>query len=255
MVLRDKCWLWGHPAGRYNEDYNLDSRMTPMECCNYLGIRNVFMVPVNWEVNERQYNKSFTTLNQVGWGYDYCDFDKIIEQAKEFPNIGCVAFDDFTSNLSSTHQNNHEGLKALFDKYHNNNVRRLDTWMVIYTMHFGVTDEYDAKLQPFLDMIDGAIMWTWSEKDVCLIPEKFEKFKSMTPNTRRMVGVYLFNFGDGKEATGEAVKWQLDWAREKLLAGEIEGIVLHTNTMADLDFEAYDVALEWMKTYGDEVID
>ena len=42
--------------------------------------------------------------------------------------------------------------------------------------------------------------------------------------------------------------------REKILSGEAEGIVLHTNTMADLDYEAYDAALAWMDEHGDEEI-
>ena len=69
MLLRERCWLWGHPEGRYNAEFgNTEvSRMTPMECCSYLGIANTFMVPVGWEVDRRQYNKSFTTLRQVGW--------------------------------------------------------------------------------------------------------------------------------------------------------------------------------------------
>jgi hypothetical protein len=106
-----------------------------------------------------------------------------------------------------------------------------------------------------MDEFDGVIMWTWQEKDVHLIPEKFEIFKQQTPKTRRMVGCYLYNFGEAKQATGEAVKWQLDYYRELLLKGEIEGVVLHTNTMADLDYEAYDVAVQWMEEHGDEVID
>ena len=32
------------------------------------------------------------------------------------------------------------------------------------------------------------------------------------------------------------------------------GIVLHTNTMADLDYEVYDVAVSWMEKHGNEVI-
>ena len=35
---------------------------------------------------------------------------------------------------------------------------------------------------------------------------------------------------------------------------EIEGVVMHTNTMADLDYEAYDVACAWMDEHGDEEI-
>ena len=69
MKLRDKFWLWGHPEGRYNNEYGNTgiSRMTPMEACLYLGVRNTFMVPVQRDVNRRQYNKSFKTLRQVGW--------------------------------------------------------------------------------------------------------------------------------------------------------------------------------------------
>ena len=32
------------------------------------------------------------------------------------------------------------------------------------------------------------------------------------------------------------------------------GIVLHTNTMADLDHPAYDVETAWMREHGDEII-
>ena len=136
----------------------------------------------------------------------------------------------------------------------NNNVRPLNSWMVLYTREFGLDAEKDKDFMRYIEPFDGIIMWTWEEKDVPLIPEKWELFKKMTPDKRRMFGCYLYNFGEAKQATGPAVKWQLDWYREKLLAGEAEGIVLHTNTMADLDYEAYDAALEWMAEHGDEVI-
>ena len=85
MLLREKFWLWGHPEGRYN--HNADnfgcndvSRMTPMEACCYLGIRNTFMVPVGVDVNRRQYNKSFKTLRQVGWEcFDACEKPELID--------------------------------------------------------------------------------------------------------------------------------------------------------------------------------
>lgn len=267
MLLRDKFWLWGHPEGRYNQ--NADgygcpdvSRMTPMEGCIYLGVRNTFMVPVGVDVNRRQYNKSFKTLNNVGWEcFDACEkpeiIDIAIDEAKDFPNISCVVLDDFK--ILDNGELRYKKfplsmLKQINQKLHNNEVRRLDSWMVLYTYQFGVNEEEDKEFQPYMDEFDGVIMWTWRECDVPLIPEKFEIFKKITPNTRRMVGCYLYNFGEHKQATGDAVKWQLDYYRELLLKGEIEGIVLHTNTMADLDYEAYDVACEWMDKHGDEVI-
>ena len=69
-----------------------------------------------------------------------------------------------------------------------------------------------------------------------------------------MFGCYLYDFGGAQQATGKAVKWQLDFYREQILKGEAEGVVLHTNTMGDLDYEAYDAALEWMNEHGDEIV-
>ena len=90
MKLRDKMWLWGHPEGRYNHEYGNDkeSRMTPMEGCAYLGVKNTFMVPVGVAVNRRQYNKSFRSLNNVGWDCFGIHkkpemLDIVIEEARE----------------------------------------------------------------------------------------------------------------------------------------------------------------------------
>ena len=267
MLLRDNFWLWGHPEGRYNlnaDNYGCHdvSRMTPMEACLYLGIKNTFMVPVGVDVNMRQYNKSFTTLNNVGWEcFDACDkpeiIDEIIEQAKDFKNISCVVLDDFKNVIDGVIRYKKfpvSMIESMNEKLHNNNVRKLDSWMVLYTHLFGVDDAEDKEFQPYMDAVDGIIMWNWWEKNFEQIPEKFEIFKKYTPNTRRMVGCYLYNFGEKKQATGKAVKWQLDYYRELLLKGEIEGVVLHTNTMADLDYEAYDVAVKWMEEHGDEQI-
>ena len=265
MKLRDKFWLWGHPEGRYNNEYgnNAVSRMTPMEGCLYLGVRNTFMVPVGVDVNRRQYNKSFRTLLNVGWEcFKACEnpeiIDRAIDEARDFDNITCVVMDDFKSEgkdgIPRFRKMPVSTLAEINEKLHNNPVRRLDSWMVLYTFQFGLDEQEDAEFQPYMDEFDGVIMWTWKESDVPLIPEKFEIFKKQTPNTRRMVGCYLYNFGEEKQATGEAVKWQLDYYRELILKGEIEGVVMHTNTMADLDYEAYDVACAWMDEHGDEEI-
>ena len=266
MLLREKFWLWGHPEGYYNDAYGNKavSRMTPMEACLYLGITNTFMVPdgehENAKVNRRQYNKSFKTLQHVGWefGHAFLDsngntdaVDLFLDEVKDFPNISCAVFDDFAWRQGE--QISVEDSRKFHEKFRNNDIKRLDTWMVLYTHNYGCDPVYDETLKPYLALFDGIIMWTWSECDVPLIPEKFELLKKMAPNQRFMFGCYLWNFGEHKEATREAVKWQLDWYRERILAGEAEGVVFHTNTMADLDYDAYDAAVEWMEEHGDEV--
>ena len=271
MLLRDRFWLWGHPEGRYNDacGNHKPSRMTPMEACLYLGIKKTFMLPLDVEVSMRQYNKSFKTLNEVAWpctDEDYVfDLDQkpeliepIIQEAKDFKNITGVVFDDFQRD-GKYKEINVDNLFRIRDRLHNNEVRPLDMWMVLYINEFGYQpgehEIYDdVRFQPYIEPFDGVIMWTWEEREVPQIPEKYEIFKKMTEGKRRMFGCYLWNFGERKEATAEAVTWQLDWYREKILAGEAEGVVLHTNTMADLDYEAYDAACEWMDEHGDEIV-
>ena len=268
MKLRDTFWQWGHPEGRYNnnaDDFGCPdvSRMTPMEGCLYMGIQKTFMVPVGVPVNRRQYNKSFETLTSVGWEcFGALDkpemIEQIISESKEFPNITAAVFDDFKIQrgwrMEKGETVNPDVLWQFRKRLNENEVRPIDMWMVFYTNEFGLNEEEDKDFMPFLEPFNGIIMWTWEEKDVPLIPEKYEVFKKMTPSNRRMFGCYLYNFGEKKQATGEAVKWQLDFYREKIMAGEAEGVVFHTNTMADLDYEAYDVARAWMKEHGDEEI-
>ena len=260
MKIKDRFWLWGHPAGRFDNEFGntLPSRMTPMEGCLYLGVNNAFMVPCMVEVNERQYMKSFKTLGHVGWetysaGKNPEAIEPIITLAKEFPNLDCVVFDDFIDQADYT-QIPVNNLYKVHDRLHNNDAHPMDMWMVLYTREFGLDAEKDAAFGQYIDPFDGIIMWTWKESDVPQIPAKYEVFKRMTEGKRRMFGCYLYNFGENKQATGEAVKWQLDWYRERIIAGEAEGVVLHTNTMADLDFEAYDVACKWMEEHGEEDI-
>lgn len=256
--LRDRFWLWGHPEGRYNHEYGneKESRMTPLEGILYLGGRNTFMVPVGVDVNRRQYNKSFRPLQRVGWdvtgaGEDPDVVNVLIDESREFPNISAAVFDDFVSG-GRYRQLPLENLYEVNRRLHEDGPRPLDMWMVLYTREFGLDAAADAEFRPYIDPFDGIIMWTWEERDIALFEEKYRIFKEMTKNKRRMFGCYLYNFGERRQATAKAVLWQLDRYRELLYAGEAEGVVLHTNTMADLDYEAYDAAQEWMDLHGDE---
>ncbi len=261
MVLADKLWLWGHPEGRYNNEFGntKPSRMTPLEGAIYLGVRNMFMVPVGVDVNRRSYNKSFTTMQHVGWeiydaGAHPEQLDQLLEEAKEFPNIDRGIFDDFFANGDGSYKDIPlENLFKVRDKLHNGGVRPLEMWMVFYTHQFGVDPASDAEFQPYIEPFDGVTMWTWNEKNVMSqFEEKYEIFKKMTAGKKKMLGLYLYDFGDKRQATGETVTWQLNRYSELLKAGEVEGIILHTNTMADLDYEAYDAALEWLAVHKND---
>lgn len=258
--IRDHFWLWGHPEGVYNHVWGneKESRMTPFEGISYLGGRNTFMVPVGVNVNRRQYNKSFRPLKSVGWeifnaGINPDIVNTVIEESKEFKNITCGVFDDFACGRRYR-QIPMENMYEVRRRLHENGPRPLDMWMVLYTRDFGLDPALDAEFKPYLDPFDGIILWTWEEKDVAIFEEKYKLYKEMAPGKRTMLGLYLYNFGEYKQCDPKVVAWELDRYSELLRKGEIEGIVFHSNTMADLDYPAYDVAVEWMDKHGDEII-
>ena len=84
--------------------------------------------------------------------------------------------------------------------------------------------------------------------------DKFKIYKEKTQGKKRILGLYLYNFGDYKKADPKQVAWQLDRYYELLRNKEVDGICLHTNTMADLDHEGYKVCCEWLEKHKDDVL-
>src|SRR6185312_16786649 len=71
ITVRDRLWLWGHPAGAHNKDWGLSepSRITPVEAAYYMSIPNVVMVRYSGkpEMPFDQYAIPFRPLKQVVW--------------------------------------------------------------------------------------------------------------------------------------------------------------------------------------------
>ena len=268
-LLKDKLWLWGHPEGHYNNDYgNPDiSRMTPLEGALYLDCSGVFMIPAGAKVNRRQYHMSFTPLKRVGWdllrddngdpengaGVNMEVVDELIEESKEFENISCGVFDDFYA-CGRYKKYPLEQIKKVSERLHTAGPRPLDMWMVLYTHEFGVDEQAEKEFAPYFEPFDGIIMWTWSDRLLDEFEDKYKMFSEIAKDKKRMIGLYLYAFGNKRQANPEKVLWQLDRYLELLKAGEIEGICLHTNTMADLDHEAYKVCKEWLNIHKNDVV-
>ena len=69
-----------------------------------------------------------------------------------------------------------------------------------------------------------------------------------------MVGCYLYDFGNKKQSNPETVLYQLNRAKELLVNGLVDGLVLHTNGVVGMGFEAVEVAKDWMEENGDIAI-
>ena len=85
------------------------------------------------------------------------------------------------------------------------------------------------------------------------VEEIFQKYKlKSTPDKKRLMGCYLYNFGKEKEAQAEMVRYQLDHNLELMKQGLLDGIVLHNNSMGGFDLSAYKAAKEWVGEHGNE---
>lgn len=64
----------------------------------------------------------------------------------------------------------------------------------------------------------------------------------------------MWNYGESKPLTINQMSYQLEMYYNLLKDGKIEGIILCSNTIADIGIEAVDYTRNWIAEVGDEVI-
>ena len=64
----------------------------------------------------------------------------------------------------------------------------------------------------------------------------------------------MYDYGGRKQLTDEQMRGQLDHAYRLLKAGEIKGIIICSNCIADIGLKACDIMKEWIDEHGDEEI-
>lgn len=256
-TIRDNTWIWGHPPGSVSGPFQLPpSQMTPMEAAAYFGARNSFYLPMFADVDMTKCNLGMYSLDHVGWALE-CVYshpeviDRLFSQAERFPNISCGIFDDFFNEENAKNNSLNytpEFLASLRTKLHTGGVRPLEMWLVFYTKQFG--KDYSHFIREF----DGVSLWFWSEYELENYEQFCRRFFEMTPTNKRMIGVYLYNFGEKKEADLNLVKYQLDCCSSWMKDGTIDGVILHTNAVADLGLEAVEAVKQWYDLHGDETV-
>lgn len=241
--------MWGHPTNSLVGHTKRDSDMSPADSLRYFGINKVFYVPMHRPTDMPQCNKELAFAEKVGWSIEsIADIDKIIGQSKEFPNISIGVFDDFFSedNKDSNYKNySEEQLKSIRDKLHE---AGLEMWVVFYSM------QIDNEAQKLLSIFDGVTFWFWDEPTKEEFIEKSRWFINMTKGQKRLMGCYLFNFSKSCEVSAEMVLFQLEKNKELMQQGILDGVILHTNAVGNLGYEAFEAAKKWLDKEGDTLV-
>ena len=249
--IRDRVWIWGHPQHSLVAEFDLDGNMSPKDGMDFFGAKNIFYVPMRNKVDRNSCCVEMKDVDHVGWSIENSEqAEELIGLSGEFSNITCGVFDDFFNQGTKGSYENYstEDILRIKEKLHKAS-RPLDVWLVYYTMNI---DEKVVK--KYMPLFDGVILWFWHATDNNVFEEKVKDFILRTENQRRMVGCYLYDFGNKKEIDPQIVEFQLNRAKEMLKQGLIEGFVLHTNGVADLGYAAVDTAKKWMEKNGDETL-
>ncbi|MBP3434828.1 MAG: hypothetical protein J6K62_00660 [Clostridia bacterium] len=263
--LRDKLWLWGQsPDVHYEKDnpYNLPghSRMTAMEGAVYFDIPNVCRVRMMGHPMPPydQESLALDTCKEVVWSLlgascepttPWGDLDEVCRQAKMFSNISGGVFDDFflpERIAEFTPEKLREVKRRLCEK----SGRPLDMWVVCYEDKLYEVENIAA----WFDTFDVITFWMWNGCNLDKARSNLMRIRELAPKKRVMAGCYLWNYGESCPLTAEQMESQVALYYELLKRGEVDGIVVCSNCIADLGIEAVTWMRNWIREHGDEEI-
>lgn len=252
MKLRDRVWIWGHPENSLKGHFGLtaESDVTPIDGMRYLGARNVFYVPM-WRPCDRDVKSAEMQENclSFGWSKEPTDsINDVIKRRKRYPSFKRLIYDDFFqsdnvgNNVFSIDKNElSENKKILNDN-------GLEMWVVFYER------DKDVDISEYLQYFDGVSFWFWKQPTEEEYQETVKTFIEKTPNKKRLIGCYLYDFGRETACDPDRVEIELSHDKELLQKGLIDGIILHTNAVGKMGFEAYGRCAKWMDKNGDTEI-
>lgn len=251
--IKDKIWLWGQaPAGYDNAGYGLPkgNKMDPIGGLEFFGINNLCRVKLSAEAGNSFINDPWLgspaksiclSLISAGGNTSSNDIDDIIKMARADSRVTSAVMDDFLTGERPKIYTP-EVLLNFKNRLNNEAGRKLELWSVLYEREFDIIDAERAKI------FDVTTFWTWFGENLESLPESLKKMSDIVEGGRMMLGVYMYDFGNKKPLSDSAMIKQLEFAEEKLRTGEIEGIILCSNVIADIGLNAVNITKDWLST-------
>ncbi len=258
-TVRDRMWMWGHEAGSHNTgwDISVSSRITPVEAAFYMDVPNMIMVRYHDkpEMPFDQYAIPFRRLKQVFWSVvggagrsSEEEREHVLALAARNPNIIGVFMDDFfrrAQGEGALGVLSVEELQSLRDQFEIGG-RRLGLGVTLYTHQLGMP------LAAHLELCDWVSLWTWEAPELKDLETNFARCESLTPDSRKLLGLYMYDYGLRLPMPLEAMQMQCETALDWLRGGRIEGMIFLASCICDLDLETVEWTRNWIAEVGDE---
>jgi hypothetical protein len=264
-TVRDRFWIWGHVEGSHNNQYGLQgtSRMTPAEGAFYLDVPNIIMVAYQSAKEPCKmlpsppydpYLISFRPLERIVWSIvgaggvtSKADLEMVRQLAQKYPNIVGVQMDDFfreTFDGGRTGSLTPRELDYVQSQLKSGQ-RKLGLWVTLYRHDL----EYD--LSAYLSKVDVVTFWTWKGKDLERLEEGFRKCEQAAPKARKVLGCYMWDYGDKKPLPVARMQKQCNLGLEWLRKGRIDGMIFLASVICDLNLETVEWTRNWIREVGD----
>ncbi|MFH1924052.1 MAG: hypothetical protein ABIP48_29715 [Planctomycetota bacterium] len=253
-AVRDKLWIFTCVAGANNEGWNLPrpSRMTPAEGAYYLGVPNLMMIRWNDKppIPFDQYALALRPLKRVIWSL-VGSGGKTKEEGREhalglaarFPNLVGFIMDDFFHRDGSGTLSPEE-LEDLRGQLTIGGHKR-DLYVVLYT------HQLELPVREHLKYCDKITFWTWRSEDLESLEENFARLESLAPDHGKLLGCYMWDFGNKRPMPVDRMKKQCQLGLRWLREGRLEGMIFLANTVGDLELEAVEWTRKWIAEVGD----
>ncbi|MCL2304151.1 MAG: twin-arginine translocation signal domain-containing protein [Planctomycetaceae bacterium] len=264
-TVRDRLWIWGHLEGSYDNQYGLpmNSRMTPLQGAEFLGIPNIIMVRYsNKPVPPyEEYAAQYRHVKKLMWSFvgdggrtSAEEQEHVLELSQKMPNIAGLFMDDFFHGNAGPLDNSEAAasisvarLKEIRKRMAQLD-RKPDLGVVLYA------HQLNPAIRQHLEQCDLVSFWSWTADDLAKLSENFAKYRKIVPNKRTLLGIYMWDFGQGKPLPMELMKMQCNTALEWLKNGTIEGMIFLASNICDMKIEAVEWAKQWIAEHGGETV-
>jgi len=263
-TIGDKLWIWTHSAGAHNNDFTTrhagyripgHSRMTPVEGAAYLGVWNLMFIrffdepppPLDpYAISFRPMKRVVMPLVDAG-GLSVPEVrEHVLELPRRFPNIVGFVMDDFFGKGGAPSLPTSE-LEALRKRLVIDG-RKMDLYVVLYST------QVDWPVAEALDYCDKITFWTWQSEDLAQLEERFARMEEIAPGKGRLLGCYMYDYGNKTIMPPDRMRMQLDlglrWLKEK----RIEGMILLASNICDIELEAVELTRQWVARHRDESV-
>ena len=260
--LMDKIWLLGETPGSHHavKGYKLPgvNKMTPIEGLEYFGVRNLCRMKMRSDMGMTYMEDPcivddkgvmdklcLTLVGSCAWRpKEGCrdDMDELLEIAKRDKRFMAAINDDFFS-ADRPEIYTPEVLRQQRYELHNWFEKPIEFWSVVYEReHIKGTD-----VLPWTMEYDLTTLWVWYSENVAELQDHLEWGKKLTKDGRVILGVYMYDYGNGCPISDDRMKRQLDFTYEKLVKGEIEGAMLHSSCNMDIGLNSTLITKEWLE--------